>query len=272
MAKKKSTAERPVKAKELLNFLSQRNSYRHRPRTLSVSQTHASYLFIAGPYVYKVKKTVNLGFLDFSTLEKRRYFCEREVFLNRRLCPHVHLGVCPIFRRSGKLTFEDGEEIVEYAVKMRKLEARYFLPQLLQRKAVGSRELKRIVSCLVNFYKAQRPTDEIVSWGRIAKLRISTNENFRQTKDFVGETVSQAAFEAVRFYTKQFYQCNISLFEERVGGRRIRDCHGDLRLEHVHLSPRHLSIYDCIEFNDRLRYIDWANDIAFLAMDFDYQG
>jgi aminoglycoside phosphotransferase family enzyme/predicted kinase len=224
------------------------------------------------PYVYKVKKPVNLGFLDFTTLEKRRHFCNREVLLNRRLCPDVHLGVPPIFLNAGRLSFQEGGSIVEYAIKMRKLEARYFLPRLLKRNAVGIAELDRIVRTLKKFYQAQKPTDEIVAWGRIGKLKISTNENFRQAKEFVGNTISRPAYEAIRSYTEKFYQCSASLLKNRVRQRRIRDCHGDLRLEHVHLSPTRLSIYDCIEFNDRFRYIDWVSDIAFLAMDFDYQG
>lgn len=269
---KEHAKNQSVSQKRLLAFLSDRRSYPHRPRTVRFVQTHASYVFLASPYVYKVKKPVNLGFLDFSTLKKRRHFCEREVFLNRRLISHVHLGVLPIFLKSGKLAFENGERVVEYAVQMRKLNDRYFLPRLLKRNQVGTAELNRMVSALKKFYKEQEPTDEITGWGRIEKLKVSTNENFRQTEEFVGRTISRPAFEAIRRYTTKFYQCNANLFQERMRERRIRDCHGDLRLEHIHLSPTHLSIYDCIEFNDRLRRIDWASDIAFLAMDFDHQG
>jgi aminoglycoside phosphotransferase family enzyme/predicted kinase len=269
---KQSANDPPISQEELLAFLSDRGSYPDRPRSIRFIQTHASHVFIANPYVYKVKRPVNLGFLDFSTLEKRRYFCDREVLLNRRLSSHVHLGVLPIFLKAGKLAFGDGERIVEYAIRMRKLDDRYFLPRLLKRNKVGRPELNRIVSRLKKFYESQRPTAEIAKWGRIEKLKISTNENFRQTEEFVGNTISRAAFEAIRHYTTKFYQRNAGLFAERICEQRIRDCHGDLRLEHIHLSPGRLSIYDCIEFNDRLRYIDWANDIAFLAMDLDHQG
>ena len=109
-------------------------------------------------------------------------------------------------------------------------------------------------------------------WGRIKKLKISTDENFRQTEAFIGSTLSRPAFEAIRLYTENFYNRNAKLFDSRIREQWIRDCHGDLHLEHVHLAPKTLSIYDCIEFNDRFRYIDVANDIAFLAMDFDYHG
>ena len=178
----------------------------------------------------------------------------------------------PFILREGTLTFDAGGEAVEYAVKMRKLEERYFLSRLLKRNEVGSRELDRIVSTLKAFYESQKPGVDIVKWGRIEKLKISTRENFRQTEIFVGITISAPAFETIRFYTDDFYRRSARLFESRVRERRIGDCHGDLHLDHIHLTPTQLSIYDCIEFNDRFRYIDHANDIAFLAMDFDYQG
>jgi aminoglycoside phosphotransferase family enzyme/predicted kinase len=256
----------------LLAFLLDRRSYPYRPKSVRLVQTHASYVFVAPPYVYKVKKPVNFGFLDFSTLEKRHYFSEREVSLNRRLSPNVHLGVVPIFLRKGRLTFDAGGKVVEYAVKMRKLDARFFLSRLLKRNEVGRRELDRIVSALTDFYESQKPTDSVVKWGRIEKLKISTRENFRQARSFVGATISAPAFHAIRFYTDDFYRRNARLFQDRVRKRRIRDCHGDLHLDHIHLTPAQLSIYDCIEFNDRFRYLDVASDIAFLAMDFDFQG
>ena len=268
----RAASDSPVAQKELVAFLSDRRSYPERPRSVRFVQTHASYVFITSHHVYKVKKAVNLGFLDFSTLKKRHYFCEREVLLNRRLSSHVHLGVRPIFLDAGKLSLNGGGRIVEYVIQMRRLDDRYFLPRLLKRGVAGRPEFNRVAARLTKFYEAQQPTAEIARWGRIEKLRISTNENFRQTEAFIGNTISHLAFEGVRHYTRKFYQFNGRLFAKRIREQRIRDCHGDLRLEHIHLGPRRLSIYDCIEFNDRLRYIDWANDIAFLAMDLDDRG
>jgi len=137
---------------------------------------------------------------------------------------------------------------------------------------VTMEDLERIASTLKAFYEAQHPTAEIEAWGRIDRLKISTDENFRQTEEFIGKTISHPAFEAIRFYTNRFYARRAKLFEARLRERWIRDCHGDLHLEHIHITPRALNIYDCIEFNDRLRYVDVANDIAFLAMDLDYEG
>jgi aminoglycoside phosphotransferase family enzyme/predicted kinase len=262
----------PLSQEKLLAFLLEPRSYRHCPKRVRLIQTHASYVLIAAPYVYKVKKPVNLGFLDFSTLENRRHFSEREVILNRRLCQGIYLGVVPISLNAGRLAFGLRGDAVEYAIKMRKLQDRYFTLGLLQRDRVGTEDLDRVVSKLKAFYEGQRPTEEVTMWGRIKKLKISTDENFRQTEAFIGSTLSRPAFEAIRLYTENFYNRNAKLFDSRIRKQWIRDCHGDLHLEHVHLAPKRLSIYDCIEFNDRFRYIDVANDIAFLAMDFDYHG
>lgn len=256
----------------LLAFLLKPASYPHRPTQVRFVQTHSAFVFIAPPFVFKVKKPVNLGFLDFSTLAKRRHFCQREVELNRRLSPRVYLGVVPIWVRDGRLTFRPGEEIVEYAVKMRQLSQPYFLDQLLARGAVKPKDLDRIAATLQRFYRAQHPTSRITAWGGIARLRISTDENFRQTAKYVEHTLSGAAYHGIRQYTDQFFKNHADLLRARVREKWIRDCHGDLHLEHVHLTRRSLHIYDCIEFNDRLRYVDVASDVAFLAMDLDYKG
>jgi len=256
----------------LLPFLLNPLSYPHRPRAVRLIQTHASFVFIAPPFVYKVKKAVNFGFLNFSTLEKRRHFCEREVALNRRLAPHIYLGVVAISKVNGRLTFGEGDEVVEYAVQMRKLSERHFLDRLVEHDEVVPGDLNRIAQVLKTFYAGQHPTAEIETWGRIDRLRISTDENFRQVRGFIGHTISDPAFKTIREYTNRFYRRHASLFARRVREKRIRDCHGDLHLEHIHVTPRSLHIYDCIEFNDRFRYVDVANDAAFLAMDLDYEG
>ena len=267
-----TTAAELEHQEQLLPFLLNPQSYPHQPRTVRLVQTHASFVFLAPPFVYKVKKPVNFGFLNFSTLEKRRHFCEREVALNRRLSPNIYLGVVPISTREGRFTFGEGDAVVEYAVKMRRLANGYFLDQLLERGELSPGDLDRIAVALKEFYLAQHPTEEVVSWGRIDRLRISTDENFRQTREFIGHTLSRPAFETIRFYTDQFYKRHSASFASRIRERRIRDCHGDLHLEHIHLTPRALHIYDCIEFNDRFRYVDVASDAAFLAMDLDFEG
>ena len=235
-------------------------------------QTHISWVFIASPFVFKVKKSVNLGFLDFSTLEKRQHFCQREIELNRRLCPEIYLDVVPIYEMDSGFSFKAQGDVVEYAVKMRELPHGWFLSELLAKGLVGEKEIDRVISRLHRFYQSETPTPEIGQWGTPEKLRISTDENFAQVEPFMGRSISPLAFETIRHFTNQFYAANQKLFCERIEQHRILDCHGDLHLDHIHLTPEATTIFDCIEFNDRFRFIDIANDIAFLAMDFDFEG
>lgn len=256
----------------LLAFLRDPASYPHRPRELRELHTHGSLVFVVPPFVYKIKKPVELGFLDFSTLEKRRYFCEREVELNSRLSPGIYLGVESITREGDGFAFGGNGPVAEHAVVMRQLPPEGFLDARIKAGTAGEPELERVARTLVEFYRKQTPTPEIEEWGGIEKLRINTDENFSQTEAFVGKTISRAAFETIREFTNAFYERKRPLFEKRVSDGRIRDCHGDLHLDHVHVTDDELHIYDCIEFNDRFRYLDVANDVAFLAMDLDYHG
>jgi uncharacterized protein len=279
------TSAQDRQSEELVAFLESPASYPHSPANVRSLQTHISWVFIASPFVFKVKKPVNLGFLDFSTLEKRRHFCERELELNRRLCPEIYLDVVPVYKGDSGFSFEPPGKIAlpatpsrsdagvaEYAVKMRELPHGWFLNELLAKDMISEKEIDRVIACLHRFYESETPTPEIEQWGTPEKLKISTDENFAQVEPFVGKTISPLAFETIRHFTKQFYFANENLFRERIQQHRILDCHGDLHLDHIHITPERLSIFDCIEFNDRFRFIDIANDLAFLAMDFDFEG
>src|SRR6266508_4017733 len=259
-------------SQELIAFLESPESYPHGPTEVRAIQTHISWVFVASPFVFKVKKPVNLGFLDFSTLEKRHYFCRREIELNRRLCPEIYLDVVPIYKTTSGFSFNGEGEIVEYAVKMKELPDGCFLSELLEKNLVVAKEINRVISTLHRFYQTETPTPEIEQWGTPEKLKISTDENFAQVEPVVGKTISSAAFEAIRHFTNRFYIVNENLFCERIQQHRILDCHGDLHLDHVHLTPDATTIFDCIEFNDRFRFIDIANDLAFLALFFDFEG
>ncbi len=256
----------------LLDFLSDKESYPHRPPQVTLVQTHASWVFIAPPFVYKIKKPVSLGFLDFSTLELRHDDCKREVELNRRLAEDVYLGLEPVCEHEGRLHFGGYGAIVEWAVKMRLLDPRYFLQELMKTQSVGSGEMDRIVERLQRFYASQPPLrpDEV----RMANehLRQGTEDNFKTSGRFVGQSLTQNALDAIAHYTRDFFTRQSALLDSRLHDGWIRDCHGDLHLDHIHLSPDAVRIYDCIEFNTDFRCIDVACDIAFLAMDLDFNG
>src|SRR5438105_5534360 len=153
---------------------------------------------------------------------------------------------------------------------MKELSRVWFLSELLTKNLVGEAEMNQVLSLLHRIYKSQSPGPDIDLWGTPENLKISTDENFAQVEPFAGKNISLAAFETVRHFTNRFYAVNGELFRERIQQHRIRDCHGDLHLDHIHVTPDTLSIFDCIEFNDRFRFIVDAKDVAFLAMVFDF--
>ncbi|MBL9173646.1 MAG: AAA family ATPase [Verrucomicrobiales bacterium] len=233
-------------------------------------QTHSAFVFFAPPYVYKVKKAVNLGFLDFSTLARRRHFLERELRLNQRLTQDLYLDVVPIRRDPHELHFGGEGTAVEYALRMRLMPSSGFLDRKVDRGQLRSGDLARVVRRLTAFYRARIGSPSRIRSGRIGSLRTATRENFRQTRGFLGTTLSHASWSAIRAYTHSSESALAGLFARRIRTGRIVDGHGDLHLEHIHLTPGALQIYDCIEFNDRFRRLDVASDIAFLAMDLDF--
>jgi aminoglycoside phosphotransferase family enzyme len=227
-----------------------------------------SFVLLTGEYVYKVKKPVNLGYLDYTTLEKRRFFCQQELELNRRLCPDAYLAVVPIVGEKGKLRIEGRGEAIEYAVKMKKLPQDRMMDVLLPRGQVTLEMVARVAEKLVDFHQRAETNQKIAVFGRLDVIRQNTDENFAQTEKYIGTSITAEEYQRIKDYTDNFVASNASLFDKRVREDKIRDCHGDLHAAHVCFTDD-ICIYDCIEFNDRFRYSDVASEIAFLAMDLD---
>ena len=257
---------------DLLQALQNPEIYPEKPGKVESLQTHASAIFFAGEHVYKVKKPVNFGFLDFTTLEKRKHFCREEVVLNRRLCPEVYLGVAEIRLQNGRIRLGEGAgEIIEYAVLMKKLPRDSMMDRRLAEGGVTSEVLQKIAAKLAQFHAQAAAGPDIASFGRVEVIRTNVEENFSQMEPFVGTSLSAETFREIREDTRNFIEKHRPLFERRLRGGRIRDGHGDLHLEHICLGEEIL-IFDCIEFNPRFRYGDVAADIAFLLMDLDFHG
>ena len=256
---------------ELVSALLKPEAYPDTPETIQLVQTQMSFVFLTGHYVYKIKKPVNLGYLDYTTLEKRSALCFKEVELNRRLCPSVYLGVVPITKTLGKISLNGPGEIIEYAVKMHSLPQDRMMNLLLQQDKVDAGMLGALAAKLAEFHAAADSGADIAEFGNIKAIKTNCDENFSQTEKYIGETISNEKYNSLKDFTGSFLTNNVSLFRGRVKGRCIRDCHGDLHAAHVCFT-RDICIYDCIEFNDRFRYCDTASEIAFLAMDMDHYG
>ena len=249
-------------------------AYPHKPQKIELVQTQMSFIFLTGEYVYKIKKPVNLGYLDYTTLERRRFFCQQELELNRRLCPDVYLAVVPIVKEKGGFHIEGQGEAIEYAVKMKQLPHDRMMDVLLPRGQVTPEMVARVAKRLVDFHLKAETNPKIAAFGRLDVIRQNCDENFAQTDKYVGLTIFRPKYERIKGYTDDFIKSNASLFEKRVTKNRIRDCHGDLHAAHICFTAPDLiggvCIYDCIEFNERFRYCDVASEIAFLAMDMDW--
>jgi len=245
--------------------------YPDHPPVIKFMETHISLLFLTGKYVYKLKKPVDFGFLDFTSLEKRKFFCEQEVKLNRRLSPAIYLGVVRITKEGERTHLGGKGEPVEYAVKMKQIPEEELMDRLIEKRQVTPKMIEAVSEKLVQFYFAAETNDHIKSFGKPERVKQDTDENFAQTEKYIGVTLPGEIYEEVKNKTNDFFRRNKKLFVQRIASDRIRDCHGDLRLEHIVWGDE-ISIIDCIEFNQRFRYTDVAADIAFLAMDLDYHG
>ena len=227
-----------------------------------------SFIFLTGEYVYKIKKPVNLGYLDYTTLEKRHFFCHQELELNRRLCPGAYLAVVPIVEEKGGLRIEGQGKAIEYAVKMNQLPQDRMMDVLLPRGQVTLEMIAKVAEKLMVFHQKAETNQEIAAFGRLDIVRQNTDENFAQTEKYIGSSLTAEEYQHIRNYTNNFIDSNPSLFDKRVREGKIRDCHGDLHAAHICFTDD-ICIYDCIEFNERFRYSDMASEIAFLAMDLD---
>jgi aminoglycoside phosphotransferase family enzyme len=258
-------SELPVLIKALL----EPGAYPGPPREIELVQTQISYVFLAGDFVYKIKKPVDFGFLNYTTLEKRLHFCRKEVELNRRLCADAYLGVVPITREKGRYIVGGKGEAEEYAVKMRRLPSEAMMDVLLTENKVNPEMVQRVAGIIVEFHKKAATSEEIGRTGGINAVIKNTSENFEQTEPYAGTIIPPKTYKRINEYTEGFIKENESLFHRREAEGRIRDCHGDLHAAHICFCEK-ICIYDCVEFIDRLRYTDVVADVAFLAMDLDH--
>lgn len=260
----------------LLSALREPAAYPHAVGPVVHLETHISHVFLAGDYAYKIKKPVDFGFLDFTTLEKRRAACEDEVRLNRRLAPGIYLGVVSICQQGGKLNVApqgctDGAHIAEYAVQMRRMSQDGLLDHLATHNQLQLSHLVDVAQQVADFHARAARGPEIERFGSLESIRAPALQNFEQTAPFVGRVVTAERHCALRAATEAFLDTHAERFAERVRAHRIVDGHGDLHLRNMCLVDGRVVIFDCIEFNPALRAGDVMSDIAFLTMDLDHR-
>ncbi|MBN2063019.1 MAG: hypothetical protein JW882_21630 [Deltaproteobacteria bacterium] len=257
---------------KFINGLMKTDTFQGFAGKTEIIQTHISMVFLTDQFAYKIKKPVDFGFLDFSTLEKRRYYCNQEVKLNRRFSKDIYIQVLPILYDGKDYKVGEGRgEVVEYAVKMNRIPEKLIMKSEFETGRLTKNHLSDVAETLVNFHQTADWSPEIERFGEPDIFKITTDENFEQTERYIDVTLDRECFSTIRHWTNDFFQKNRDLFYERIRDRKIRDCHGDLHMEHILLS-RPVSMFDCIEFNDRFRYTDTFADVGFLLMDLEFHG
>jgi hypothetical protein len=241
-------------------------------------ETHISWVFVGQAEVWKVKKPVDLGFLDFTTAEKRRIACDREVVLNRRLAPDVYLGVVPVTRDAkGTHRFGGEGEAVDWAVRMARLPQSIRADVMLERGQLTAEHVEATATAVARFHAGARHDEETSAFGRPEAIAVNVRENFEQTRESVRQHIREDEAREIERWQNRFLEEHVELFRARIEAGRVRDGHGDLRLEHVYFqdegsSAASVTILDCIEFNERFRFADVCADIAFLSMDLEWHG
>jgi uncharacterized protein len=246
-------------------------AYPEPTREVALIQTHISWVFLTDGFAYKVKKPVDLGFLNFTTLKRRHHYLQEELTLNRRLCPEIYLEVLPITSTRGRVRVGGQGQPADYALKMVRMPQDRMMDEVADRRELEAGHLDRIIGRLVPFYEQAATGPRINKYGEPAIIAYNHEENFTRTEALAGQLFDRRLFEQIRDFARSFLSQHRPLFLQRIREGRIRDCHGDLHMRNICLAD-HIHIFDCIEFNHRFRYGDVAADVDFLAMDLDFHG
>ncbi|MCX7423895.1 MAG: AAA family ATPase [Planctomycetia bacterium] len=257
--------------------LAEPQAYPYPVEHIDVVQTHISVVFLAGQFVYKIKKPVKLPFLDFSTLEQRRFFCDEEVRINRRLAPDVYLGVVPICQHGQGLCFERSGLVHDWAVKMMRLPDEVTFDARLERDTLTQTDVLRLAERIARFHDDAPRDESMLKFGRFESITRDIRDNLAVAEQQVGHTLTRAVYSRLCRVTDDALEVLRETIERRAASGFIRELHGDLHLDHVYLFPNQpppgdFVIVDGIEFNEAFRWIDVVADMAFCVMDFLFHG
>ena len=261
--------DKPYDQAALIAALLQPERYPHPAAAIDHLQTHISHVLLAGDYAYKIKKPLNLGFLDFTSLARRKYYCEEELRLNGRLAPDLYLDCVPISGSTAEPRLDDASgPLIDYAVRMRRFPQTALLDQLLVAGKLELRHLDALAQRLAEFHGAIPAADPAALWGTPERVQQPMLDNFSHTRPLLSDPADLATLAEVERWTLDAFARLCPLLAERKASGWIREGHGDLHLGNMVLTETgRVMIFDCIEFNDDFRWIDVINDLAFLTMD-----
>jgi len=241
--------------------------YSHPVSSFEVIETHISWVLLTGDYAYKIKKPVNLGFLDFSTLEQRHHYCLQELSLNRRLAPQLYLDLITIGGTAEQPILNGSGAAIEYAVKMRQFPQEAQLDRVLARHELHPQQIDQLADTIAAFHQQIEVAAEGSTYGTPTVILDPVVENFHQIRPLLSNNEEQAQLQRLEEWSHQTFEQLRPRFEQRKQAGFIRNCHGDMHLANMALIDDAVVIFDCIEFNDNFRWIDPISEIAFTTMD-----
>jgi len=243
-------------------------TYPHPVETVNMIQTHASWVFLAGAFAYKFKKPVDFGFMDFSTLAKRQYFCQQELKLNRRFAPALYLDVLPVYQLRGAFSLSGPGDVVDYCLKMVRFEQSALLDQKLVHGELDAQWMDDL-ACDVTRFHAQVEINDDSNFDHATLLAEHIGDNLAIAARHSSSAIAPDVLETLRIFSDSALREQQAALQQRQRERHIRHCHGDLHFRNITLIDGKPTLFDCIEFNDEYRIIDTMNDVAFLVMDCD---
>lgn len=253
----------------LLANLQHAELFPHPVQDFELLQTHISWVLLTGPYAYKIKKPVDLGFLDFSTLALRKQFCEEELRLNQRLAPQLYLEVIAIHGSHEQPLLSDDSPVIEYAVKMRQFPQSAQLDQVLDRRQLTERHIDQLADTVAAFHQTTERARKDTVYGQLDEVYQPVMENFTHIRHSPGLALCVSRLDTLEAWSRQQFQDLQDFINRRKTEGYIREGHGDMHLHNMALLDEQVVLFDCLEFNPLLRWIDVINDIAFLIMDLD---
>ncbi|MFQ5507746.1 MAG: AAA family ATPase [Leptospirillia bacterium] len=247
-------------------------AYPHPVQDIILRETHISWVLLTGPFVYKLKKPVDFGFLDYTTLERRRHFCEEEVRLNRRFAPDLYLGVVPVTGRPDAPHMDGDGTPIEYAVKMRQFDEAMQLDRVLARGELTGDHIDGLARHLAAFHcgaDVARPGQGV---GGAEQVAAAVRANFELTRRFVPDLIDPETYAALSEWSETELVRLQGIIAQRLADGFVRECHGDAHLRNMALLDGEIILFDCIEFNPAFRYTDVMAEVAFTRMDLDAMG
>ncbi len=268
MISEQVSQDRPARGQSgLVEALRNPACYAHPVRPIRIIETHISFVVLTGTFAYKIKKSVNLGFLDFTTLEKRRFYCEEELRLNSRLTPEIYLDVVPICGTQEAPRLGGGADVIEYAVRMREFPQEALADRVLARGELTSRHIDALAALVAEFHLRTQCSGENDGYGVPEAILASAAQNFTQIRALPIQAAHLPLLDEVEAWSRREHERLREVFVQRKREGRVRECHGDLHLGNIVFLDNEPRVFDCIEFNPELRWIDVMNEVAFLLMD-----